>query len=150
MITKFKRTVTYDEENTILWPCNHVRSHEKLKAWYLLFQKAYDEENLSIVSQDSLVTQSCEVTRQTKNEISSLAQHLWPSNLVGWWLIMTHNAGCSCDHIRSRDKLKTKYLVLCKGYGHQTWQADDLWWEEPIYEVTWSTKNVVMCGNVTN
>ena len=153
MITKFKRAVTYDEENTILWPCNHVRPREKLKAWYLLVQKTYDQENLSIVSQDSLVTQSREVTRQTKNEISSLAQHLWPPNLVGWWLIMTHNAGCSCDHIRSRDKLKTKYLLLSKGYDHQTWQTDNFGERNPSMEshdplktwwcvVTWQIKRV--------
>ena len=37
----------------------------------------------------------------------------------------------------SHDKLKTKYLLFCKAYGHQTWQGGNLWWRETMHEVLW-------------
>ena len=74
------------------------------------------------------VTWLCEhiVIWQTKNKIFSLAQHLRPTNLVGWWFIMrsTHPQ-CYMTlwprgHIEQRDKLKTKYLLFRKAYGYHT------------------------------
>ena len=37
---------------------------------------------------NSLTTPSCKITWQTNDEISSLSQCLWASNVGGWWLIM--------------------------------------------------------------
>ena len=33
----------------------------------------------------------------------------------------------SRSDVKSRDKSKAKYLLLCKTNGHQTWQSGDLW-----------------------
>ena len=51
----------------------------------------------------------------------------------------------SRDLAKSRDKLKTSYLLFRKIYDQQTWQVGASWWEEP-YGVTWSSENMVICG----
>ena len=78
-----------------------------------------DQGNSPIVSHDSLTTKSREVTWQTKNKIYSLAQRLWPPNLAGRRLIMRGIHSCHMTlwprgHMRSHDKLKTKYLLFNK------------------------------------
>ena len=44
----------------------------------------YDEGNSLIISRNSLITYSRDVTCQTKNEFFSLAERLSPPNLIGW------------------------------------------------------------------
>ena len=120
-----------------------------------------DKGNSPIVSHDSLTTKSREVTWQTKNKICSLAQRLWPSNLAGWRLIMRETHPCHMSlwlrgHMRSRAKLKTKYLLFRKADGYQTWQSGNLWWGWGLmvrgtpYGVTWFSDNLEMCGHVIN
>ena len=53
-------------------------------------------------------------------------------------------------HMRSRDKLKTQYLLLCKAYGHQTWQDGGLWWGKPTHNVRWPSDHVITWVYVTN
>ena len=101
-----------------------------------------DERNSPIMSHGSLTTKLREVTWQMKNEISSLAQHLWPE----WWFMMRETHPWSHiflwppGHMRSRDKLKTKYFFLQKTYRQQTLQGADIWWGEGHNEVVqlWS------------
>ena len=109
-----------------------------------------DEGNSPIVSHDSLTTKSREVMWQTKSKISFLAQYLWPPNLSGWRLIMrgTHSQ-CHMilwprGHMRSRDKLKTKYLLFRKVDGHQTWQSGNLRWGKITHNVRWSSDQLIM------
>ena len=53
-------------------------------------------------------------------------------------------------HVKWHDKLKTKYLLFCKTYGHQTCQGDDLWWGKLIHNVRWPSAYVITWGHVTN
>ena len=59
----------------------------------------------------------------------------------------------SRSHMRSRDKLKAKYLLFYKANGHQILQSDDLWWgklthNNPLImwsrEVTWQMENLYL------
>ena len=56
-------------------------------------------------------------------------QGLWPPNLALWWVMLMESHAWSCMtllsriHVRSCDKLKIKYFLFCKAYGHQTWQG---------------------------
>ena len=43
------------------------------------------------------------------------------------------------SHVRSRDKRKTKFLLLHSAWDYETWQDGDLWWREPFdHVVTWA------------
>ena len=74
----------------------------------------------------SPITRSSAVTRQNKNVISALLQGVWPPNVAGWWLMGAVTCPWSCVtiwsrvNLRSRDKLKTKYLVFGKVCNYQT------------------------------
>ena len=49
----------------------------------------YDEGNSSIMSDDSLITWSREVTWQIETLISPLLQGLWPPSMGGWGLLVS-------------------------------------------------------------
>ena len=78
-------------------------------------------------------TKSDKVVTYNVGSLPEMSMTLWPSG-----------------HMRSREKLKTKYPLFLKDFGYQTWQIGDIWWEKTIYGVAWSSGNVVMCGYVTN
>ena len=106
----------------------------------------YGERNPSMESLDPLTTWWCVVTWQIKSVIYSLWQGLCPWNLASWWLVVrwthswSHMAVWPPGHMRSPDKLKTKYFLLQKTYGHKTLQGTDVWWSKVHNEVAqlWS------------
>ena len=53
-------------------------------------------------------------------------------------------------HMRSRDKLKAKYLLFWKVYGRQTWQGGNLWWGKLTHNVRWPSDHVITRDHVTN
>ena len=52
--------------------------------------------------------------------------------------------------LRSRYKWKTFYLLYHNAWSHQCYQGNDLGWVALNHKVTWSFKQVVVWGNVTN
>ena len=51
---------------------------------------------------------------------------------------------------RSRDKLKSLYLLYRNVYGHKIWQDDDLLWAASTHRVTWPYNHLVLRDNETN
>ena len=41
------------------------------------------------------------------------------------------------DDVRSHEQLKTKHLLFCKFYGHETWQGNFLWLWQLTHYLTW-------------
>ena len=68
-----------------------------------------------------------EVTWQMRNKFSTIVKGLWPPKLAGQRFIMSrthpwcHTILWPRGGMRSRDKLKTKCLLLCKVDDHKTW-----------------------------
>ena len=59
----------------------------------------------------------------------------------------SHITHWSRGHMRSHDQLKTKYPLLCKAYGHKTWQICSFWWGKLTHgqpgEVMWQIKRFI-------
>ena len=106
----------------------------------------YVERDSPMESNDPLTTLWCVVTWQIKRVTYPLWQGLWPWNLVSWWLMVrwthpwSHMSLWPPVHMRSRDKLKTKYFFLQETYGYQTLQGADVWWDKDHNEIArpWS------------
>ena len=126
MSAKTGRSVTYDDRKPFM------KSHSTMRIW------------------------SRDVIRQIKNVISPLLQGKWPPNLAGSWFMGRVTYPWSCMtlglrvHLRWRDKLKTKYLLFGKSYGHQTYQSGNFCQKKPTQEVTWHSDHVVTWGQKTN
>ena len=90
---------------------------------------------LSIKSNDPLITWSCEITWQTKNNLYPLLQCLWPPNLEGcnlpWWSF-GYKIKWPFDQY---NKLNIFYIHYHNAYGHKTWQDDGLLWGDSTHNV---------------
>lgn len=53
-------------------------------------------------------------------------------------------------HVRLLDKLKRKYLLFCKVFGHQTWDDRGLWWGKLTHDFTWPSDHLVAWDHVLN
>ena len=73
----------------ITWQKNHYISPSKIPmATKLVRLVAYLEGLLPIKSNDTLITWSCDITRQTNIHRSPLLQYTCPLNLADWWPTM--------------------------------------------------------------
>ena len=125
----------------------HVRSHDQFKTKYLLLWKTYGHKiwqgsNLwwGELTYDVTWPSEYVVTGQFKSLISPISQSLLPPSLTERWHISlslsamitklcraaTYDNVNSRICVRSRDKLKTKYLLFYNICGYQIWQDGDL------------------------
>ena len=102
-----------------LWLPGHMKSRDKLKPKYFFLQKTYGHRTL----------QSADVWwDKAHNDVT------WP------W---------SCDHKRSRAKLRTEIPFL-QGLYHQSWQGGDLWGQKAMHGVTWLHDYADLWGHMKN
>ena len=78
----------------------------------------YGESDPPIESHDPLTTRWCLVMQQIESITDLLWQDLWQWNLASWWHMVkwtypwSHMSLWTSGHMKSRDKLKTKYFFL--------------------------------------
>ena len=154
MITKLCRVVTYDEGNLLIMP---TRDSVTTKSCEVMWQT---KNKISPLPQclwplnlaACLFVIKLDMTNKKQN-VSSSARSM--ATKLGWVVIYDEGKPCMKSHdpliTWSRDKLKIKYFLFYKSYGHQeTCQGGDLWWGSPSHEVAWTSNYVSTWGYVTN
>ena len=124
-----------------LWQRGHVRSREKLKAWYLLFHKGYNHQSLHMMME----TRLCHKTLWPRwHKISSLATTSVTTTLGRMMTYnkgnSTHNDAWSSVHVVRWDPATnrklfssstrlttTKYVSLVIYGGTHLWSHTTLW-----------------------
>ena len=122
----------------------------------------YDKKNSLVMSDDPLITWSCEVTWLIRSLLSPLSQGLWPSNMTGWrtylWLeeptyglIWSSDKVVMCGDV-TKQKCNISSLIRPMAmklgklmtYGEVNAPVKShVLLTSWLHKVTWQTKNVI-------